>query len=74
MIVGDLSILSMCHALRVVLFIEMAPPTASIVVLLTHLAKKPALAQLCAFALVPQYLLVPLTLTATLVIALSITA
>jgi predicted permease len=67
-------ILPASRLLRVVLFIEMAPPTASIVVLLTHLAKKPALAQLCAFALVPQYLLVPLTLTATLVIALSITA
>lgn len=59
--------------LRVLCFIEMAPPTASIVVLLTHLAKKPKLAQLCAFALVPQYLLVPLTLTATLVVALTLT-
>jgi len=66
-------ILPSSRLLRVMLFIEMAPPTASIVVLLAHLAKKPKLAQLCAFALVPQYALVPITLTATIAIALRIT-
>jgi len=66
-------ILPSSRLLRVMLFIEMAPPTASIVVLLAHLAKNPKLAQLCAFALVPQYALVPITLTATIAIALRIT-
>ena len=59
--------------LRVMLFIEMAPPTASIVVLLAHLANKPKLAQQCAYALVPQYLLLPVTLTITLSVALKLT-
>ena len=66
-------ILPASRLLRVILFVEMAPPTASIVVMLTHLAEKPKLAQLCAFALVPQYLLVPLTLTTTLIVALYVT-
>ena len=66
-------VLPKSRLLRVILFIEMAPPTASIVVLLIHAGNKPALAQLFSFALVPQYLLAPLTLTAMLIISLRIT-
>ena len=48
---------------RSLLFLEVAPPTASIVVVLAHVANKPKMAQLCAFALVPQYLIAIFSVT-----------
>ena len=59
--------------LRVLLFIEMAPPTASIVVLLANLSGRPQLAQLCAFALLPQYLVGMVSLVVVVVVALGLT-
>jgi hypothetical protein len=57
---------------RTLLFVEMAPPTASIVVVLAQVGRKPALAQLCAFALVPQYLVATVTLTLAVAFALRV--
>lgn len=57
---------------RTLLFVEMAPPTASIVVVLAQVGRKPELAQLCAFALVPQYLVAVFTLTFAVAFALKI--
>lgn len=65
-----LPLLPASRAFRVLLFVEMAPPTASIVVLLAHLAEQPKLAQLAAFALVPQYLVGTISLTAVVAVAL----
>ena len=60
--------------LRVILFIEMAPPTASMVIVLAHITRKPEAAQLVALAMVPQYLLASVTLTLVVAFALHVTA
>ncbi|EOD30775.1 hypothetical protein EMIHUDRAFT_232366 [Emiliania huxleyi CCMP1516] len=59
--------------MRVIVFVEMAPPTASMVVVMLHLAKKPRSAQLVAWAIIPQYLLATVTLTLTITFALAVT-
>ena len=59
--------------LRVMLFLEAAPPTASMVVLLCVLSKKHKLGQLVAFALVPQYLVAIISLTGIVALALRVT-
>ena len=58
---------------RTIPFIEMAPPTASIVVVLAHLADMPKQAQLLAFAIVPQYIIAVVTLTLWCAFALYVT-
>jgi len=58
---------------RVIAFVEAAPPTASIVVVLAHMARKPRAAQLVAWAIVPQYALAVLSLTLVIAFALAIT-
>ena len=66
-------VLPSSRLLRVLLYVEIATPTASVVVLLAHIAKKPALAELCAFAMLPQYILGAVSLTAAVAIALGVT-
>ena len=58
---------------RVIAFVEAAPPTASIVVVLAHMARKPRAAQLVAWAIVPQYVLAVFSLTLVIAFALAIT-
>ena len=56
-----------------IVFVEMAPPTASMVVVLSHLANKPRSAQLVAWASIPQYLVGIVTLTLVIAFALAVT-
>ena len=58
---------------RLLLFVEVAPPTASMVVVLAHMTKRPKAAQLVALAMVPQYLIAVLSLTLVVAFALHIT-
>ena len=58
---------------RVIVFVEAAPPTASIVVVLSHMAGKARSAQLVAWAVVPQYLLAIFTLTLVIAFSLAVT-
>ena len=58
---------------RVICFVEAAPPTASIVVVLAHMARKPRAAQLVAWAIVPQYVVAIFSLTLAIAFALAIT-
>lgn len=57
-----------------ILFIEMAPPTASMVIVLAHITRKPKAAQLAALAMLPQYLLATVTLTLIVAFALHVTS
>lgn len=57
---------------RSLLLIEMAPPTASIVIVLAMLAHQPKLAQLGALAIVPQYFVAIFTLTFVILVALQL--
>ena len=68
-----LPVLPSSRLLRVLLFLEMASPTANIVVLLANLSGKPQLAKLCAFALLPQYMVGVLSLVFVIVVALGLT-
>ena len=70
---GLLGVLPQSRLLRVIVFVEMAPPTASMVVVLSHLANKPRSAQLVAWASIPQYLLGIVTLTLVIAFALAVT-
>jgi hypothetical protein len=56
-----------------ILFIEMAPPTASMVIVLAHVTGRPKAAQLAAFAMIPQYILASITLTLVVAFALHVT-
>eukprot|EP00908_Phaeocystis_cordata_P000606 Transcript_10670.p2 GENE.Transcript_10670~~Transcript_10670.p2 ORF type:complete len:550 (-),score=217.43 Transcript_10670:89-1738(-) len=58
---------------RVIAFIEAAPPTASIVVVLSHMARKPRAAQLVAWAIIPQYFVAMFSLTLVIAFALAVT-
>lgn len=69
-----LPLLPPSRLLRVMLFLEMSPPTASVVVLLIILAKRPQLAPLAALALVPQYIIAPLSLSFFMAAAMSLTS
>ena len=70
---GLLGVLPQSRLLRVIVFVEMAPPTASMVVVLSHLAMAPRSAQLVAWASIPQYLLGIVTLTLVIARALAVT-
>ena len=58
---------------RVIAFVQAAPPTASMVVVLSHMARKPRAAQLAAWAIIPQYIVAAVTLTLVIAFALAIT-
>ena len=70
---GLLDSLPSSRLTRVIVFVEAAPPTASIVVVLSHMARKPRSAQLVAWAVIPQYLLAIVSLTLVITFALAVT-
>ena len=59
---------------RLLLFLEVAPPTASLLVVLAHVTRKPKAAQLAALALIPQYAVGVVSLTLVVAFALNVTA
>lgn len=70
---GVLDQLPSSRLTRVIVFVEAAPPTASIVVVLSHMARKPRSAQLAAWAVIPQYLVAIISLTLVITFALAVT-